>query len=86
MSVKSSRNRTCFHEQKAGLGLLTYEGEAILSYEIIAIQPEKNPLALEISSEHKPPNFTLAVAQMQGNTLHQGPERICRDSRLEYRA
>ncbi len=66
---------TLFSRAKAGLGLLTYEGEAILSYEIIAIQPEKNPLALEISSELAP-NFTLAVAQMQGNTLHQAQKEF----------
>ncbi|GAK57091.1 alpha-2-macroglobulin-like [Candidatus Vecturithrix granuli] len=66
---------TLFSRAKAGLGLLTYEGEAILSYQIIMIQPEKNPLSLAISSELAP-NFTLAVTQMEDNTLHQAQKEF----------
>ncbi len=65
---------TLFSRAKAGLGLLTYEGEAILSYEIIAIQPEK--IRSLSRSAVKPPNFCLAVAQMQGNTLHQAQKEF----------
>ena len=61
---------TLFSRAKRGLGLLTCEGESILSYQIIAIQSEKNLLPLTINSALAP-NFTLAVAQMEGNRFHQ---------------
>ena len=66
---------TLFSRAKQGLGLLTYEGESILSYQIIAIQPEKNALPLTISSELAP-NFTLAVAQMEDNRFHQAQKEF----------
>ncbi|MCP4396090.1 MAG: tetratricopeptide repeat protein, partial [bacterium] len=61
---------TLFSRASEGLGLLTYEGESILSYQIIEIAKENNRLPLLIGSEHAP-NFTLAVAQMEGNRFHQ---------------
>ncbi|MCP4398749.1 MAG: tetratricopeptide repeat protein, partial [bacterium] len=61
---------TLFSRASEGLGLLTYEGESILSYQIIEIAKESNRLPILIGSEHAP-NFTLAVAQMEGNRFHQ---------------
>ncbi len=58
-----------------GLGLLTYEAEAILSYRIIPINPDVNPLTLTIESELAP-NFTLAVAQMDGSAFHQAQKEF----------
>ena len=66
---------TLFSRASKGLTLLTYEAEAILSYQIIELQPERNPLPLAIGSEHAP-NFTLAVAQMDGHHFHQAQKEF----------
>ena len=61
---------TLYSRASEGLGLLTYEAESILSYQIISIHKENNPLPLAIKTEHAP-NFTLSVVQMDGNAFHQ---------------
>ena len=66
---------TLFSRAADGLGLLTYEGEAILSYQILPLRNGKNPLTLRIADEHAP-NFTLSVAQMAGNKLHQAQKEF----------
>jgi len=53
-----------------GLALLTYEGETMLSYQILSLKNGVNPLTLAIGSELAP-NFTLSAAQMEGNKFHQ---------------
>ena len=73
-----------FSRAPTGLGLLTYEGEAILSYQVINIQKDKNPLQLSISSELAP-NFTLAVAQMDGNKFHQASKEFLVIQKLNIR-
>ena len=53
----------------AGLGLLTYEAETILAYQVFTIQPAATPLQLTIGSDLAP-NFTLAAALMDGHKFH----------------
>lgn len=53
-----------------GLALLTYEGETMLSYQILNLKNGVNPLTLAIGSELAP-NFTLSAAQMEGNKFHE---------------
>jgi len=74
-NVGDSPEIMLFSRASSGLGLLTYEGESILSYQIIYVNKEKNPLTLSINSEHAP-NFTLAVAQMDGNKFHQAQKEF----------
>jgi TolA-binding protein len=74
-NVGDSPEVTLFSRASEGLGLLTYEGESILSYQILYVNKEKNPLTLSINSEHAP-NFTLAVAQMDGNKFHQAQKEF----------
>ncbi len=64
-----------FSRASAGLGLLTCEGEAILSYQVFDIQPGRNPLQFEMTSAHAP-NFTLSVAQMEGNRFHEASKEF----------
>ena len=66
---------TLFSRASEGLGLLTYEGESILSYQVLDISKERNQLPLTIGSKLAP-NFTLAVAQMDGNRFHQAQKEF----------
>ena len=66
---------TVFSRAAKGLGLLTHEAEAILAYQVIPLNAGQNPLTLTLTSAHAP-NFTLAVAQMEGNKFHQAQKEF----------
>ena len=61
--------RTLWREAPA-LCLMTFEGEEVFDYELIKLASEAAPLKIQIGNEHYP-NFTLALAAMQGTDLYQ---------------
>ena len=72
--------------EEAGLALLTYEGEDVLGYEVVALGTGSTPF--RFTPEHKHfPNFTLAVAVMQGRKLHAAavPFTVRRELVVEIR-
>jgi len=53
---------------EAKLALMTFEGETILDHQVVAIKKGYNPVALQVEHKHFP-NFSVAVAAMDGRTL-----------------
>jgi len=51
------------------LALVTFEGDAIISYRLMPIRPGANPVKIAVGEEHFP-NFGLSVAVMQGNQFY----------------
>jgi uncharacterized protein YfaS (alpha-2-macroglobulin family)/outer membrane protein assembly factor BamD (BamD/ComL family) len=54
---------------EAKRALLTLEGERVLGYRILELEPGANELSLPLESELAP-NFQLGVAMMDGNRFH----------------
>ncbi|MEQ8766177.1 MAG: tetratricopeptide repeat protein [Planctomycetota bacterium] len=61
---------TLHNRGAAGLALITFEGETIFDYRILALEPGANRVEIEPGSEHFP-NFVLAAASMQGDELFE---------------
>ncbi len=60
---------------KEGLALLTYEGETILSHQVVTLKPGFNPLQVDLDHKHFP-NFRIAVAAMDDRTLRSASKHF----------
>ncbi len=58
-----------------GLALLTYEGEEVISHQIISIQKGDNDLVIPVEHAHFP-NFRVSVALIDGRVLRGASKRF----------
>jgi alpha-2-macroglobulin len=69
---------------EAKRALLTFEGERVLGYRILELEPGANELSLPLAVELAP-NFRLAVAVMDGNRFHTAAADFEVERRLQVK-
>lgn len=69
---------------KESLALLTFEGETILTHEVITLKPGFNPVALKLDHKHFP-NFRIAVASMDGTTVRSAAKHFTVERELRVK-